>query len=112
MVPWKKLPHEGKTPSTILWYTSAEDTSSSDEEDWELGYLECYEVEEEGLDDAAENDYQLTMRLGRSKVRHTEGVVDPSNSQDVELRPQKTIKVSSQVVGIELENSTKIPPTL
>ncbi|OAE18724.1 hypothetical protein AXG93_4846s1150 [Marchantia polymorpha subsp. ruderalis] len=55
-VPWKKVPHEGETPSTSSGYTSAEDTSSTDEEDWEVSYMECYEIEEEGLVDTAEDD--------------------------------------------------------
>lgn len=73
--------HEGETSSTSLGYTSVEDTSSSDDEDWEVGYFACFKVEEEGLDDVAEKDWQLTMGLGRSEISHTEGIVDLSDCQ-------------------------------
>ncbi|OAE22085.1 hypothetical protein AXG93_3084s1010 [Marchantia polymorpha subsp. ruderalis] len=86
-VPWKKVPHEGEMQSTSSGYTSAEYTTSIDEEDKEVNYMECYEIEEEGLVDTADDDWQLAMGLRRIEISHTEGVVDPSDYQDVKLRP-------------------------
>lgn len=43
------------------------------------------------------------MGLGQSDISHTEGLIDPSDCQVVELRPHRVLKISSQVTGAELE---------
>ncbi|OAE20585.1 hypothetical protein AXG93_486s1000 [Marchantia polymorpha subsp. ruderalis] len=50
------------------------------------------------------DDHHRSMEqgLGRSKTSHTEGIVDPSDCREVQLSPDKSLKVSSKVKGEKL----------
>ncbi|OAE29092.1 hypothetical protein AXG93_4008s1030 [Marchantia polymorpha subsp. ruderalis] len=97
-VPWAKIPHEGKTPSTSLGYTTAEDNTSSDDDVWDVRYVACCAVEQELEDNQEETDSQLTIGLGRSETSHTEGVVNPSDCREV------TVGVVFMTSGILLDH--------
>lgn len=42
------------------------------------------------------------MGLGRSETSRIEGIMDPKKCQDIELSPQRLVKVSRKVTKVEL----------